>query len=84
MDDRGDQVGRLVEDASIRKAREMNASTEIINTEISHARTFDDVPRTTTGIDAAVRQMYENEPDVKKVIDDSYVADAEKRGVGGP
>jgi len=53
-------VGRLVEDASIRKAREMNASTEIINTEISHARTFNDVPRTTTGIDASVRQMYEN------------------------
>ena len=53
-------VGRLVEDASIRKAREMNASTEIINTEISHARTFNDVPRTTTGIDAAIRQMYEN------------------------
>jgi hypothetical protein len=53
-------LGRLVEDASIRKAREIDAATEIANTEVSHANTVTSAPQATSGVDEALRNLYQN------------------------
>ena len=53
-------LGRLVEDASIRKAREIDAATEIANTEVSHANTVNNTSLQTAGVDQALRSLYQN------------------------
>jgi hypothetical protein len=53
-------LGRLVEDASIRKAREIDRAIEVANTEAIHAELAATAAERAAGIDEALRNLSEN------------------------